>query len=324
MIKIFHVLSFCYFISVALTQVQVPTSVIVVTPTTPLQSSSASFQYPRTTETLVVNVIDTIVVEWQSNFAQSAFLYLWCDNGVPGAPNNRKCKPCLDPTRARYIITNVHLAGAHFQVNTTGTSEISPSSYVDKVKQDWTRPYACHLDLTYEDVYYKGISGPGINVTSFANQEITRTYAYLNTVPPLSPSTMSSGTTMSNTINTSSSPTSNTASQPADSDDKNTGLSAGAAAGIAIGATMGFIALAVLGFMVWRKRKVDKSPPMVHRNDLSMHHDEFFASQSGYKNAYGHQSILAELEPHSTQELPLQGEPQELSGSCIVGSNHNR
>jgi hypothetical protein len=86
---------------------------------------------------------------------------------------------------------------------------------------------------------------------------------------------------------------------------------------------MGLIVLAVLGFMVWRKRKVDKHPPMVHRNDLPMHHDGFVASHSGYKNVHGHQSIVAELEPQSTQELPPQCEPQELSGSCLVGSNHN-
>jgi hypothetical protein len=91
-IFMFHVLSFCYLICMAFAQTQVQTSVITVTPTTPLQSSSASFQYPRETEALVVNVIDIIVVQWQSNFARNAFLYLWCDNGVPGAPNNRKCK----------------------------------------------------------------------------------------------------------------------------------------------------------------------------------------------------------------------------------------
>jgi hypothetical protein len=89
MMSVFRVLSFCYLIRVAISQVEAQTSV------TPLQSSSASFQYPRATESLTVNVVDTIVVEWKSNFPQNAFLYLWCDNGVPGAPNNRKCKPCL-------------------------------------------------------------------------------------------------------------------------------------------------------------------------------------------------------------------------------------
>jgi hypothetical protein len=142
MITIFHVLSSCYFISVAFTQVQVPTRVIAVTPTTPLQSSSASLQYPRTTETLVVNVVDTIVVEWQSNFAQNAFLYLWCDNGVPGAPNNRKCKPCLDPTRARYVITNVISQGHIFKSILRGQMrypQAPTSTKLDKTGRDLTR-----------------------------------------------------------------------------------------------------------------------------------------------------------------------------------------
>jgi hypothetical protein len=93
--SIFRVLSFCYLICIAFAQVEVQTSVITATPVTPLQSSSASFQYPRTTETLVINVVDTVVVQWESNFVQNAFLYLWCDIGVPGAPNYTICKLCL-------------------------------------------------------------------------------------------------------------------------------------------------------------------------------------------------------------------------------------
>jgi LPXTG-motif cell wall-anchored protein len=121
---------------------------------------------------------------------------------------------------------------------------------------------------------------------------------------------VSSGTTMSNTINALSSPTSNVASQPAASSNNDTDLSTGATAGVATGAIIGFIVLAVLGFMVWRKRKVYKLPSMVHGDNSSMHQDEFISSQSRDKDIHGHQNIPAELEPHS--------KPQELPGSYVV------
>jgi LPXTG-motif cell wall-anchored protein len=122
---------------------------------------------------------------------------------------------------------------------------------------------------------------------------------------------------MSNTINTSSGPTSNAASHSEASGNNDTGLSTGATAGIAIGAIIGFIVLAVLGFMLWRKRKVDKSPPRIHGDNSFMHHDEFIASQKAYKGIHGHHNVPAELEPHDTQELPPQNEVQELPGSHV-------
>jgi hypothetical protein len=66
--SIFRIFSFYYLTCVAFAQIQVQTSVVTPTPTTPLLLSSASFQYPRATETLLINVIDTIVVQWKSNY----------------------------------------------------------------------------------------------------------------------------------------------------------------------------------------------------------------------------------------------------------------
>jgi LPXTG-motif cell wall-anchored protein len=122
---------------------------------------------------------------------------------------------------------------------------------------------------------------------------------------------------MSNTINTSSSPTSDAANHSEASSNNNNGLSTGATAGIAIGAIIGSIVLAVLGFMLWRKRKVDKRPPVVHGDNSFMHHDEFITSQKAYKGIHGHYDVPAELEPQATHELPQQNEPQELVGSHV-------
>jgi hypothetical protein len=48
------------------------------------QTPSASFSYPEPSSNLPINIIDTIVVQWQSNF-QNAWLWLWCgpDQGIP-------------------------------------------------------------------------------------------------------------------------------------------------------------------------------------------------------------------------------------------------
>jgi hypothetical protein len=45
-------------------------------------SLSASFTYPPTSPVLGINVLDSIDVEWSSNFAE-AWLYLWCDEHRP-------------------------------------------------------------------------------------------------------------------------------------------------------------------------------------------------------------------------------------------------
>jgi hypothetical protein len=45
-------------------------------------SLSASFTYPPTSPVLAVNVLDSIDVEWSSNFPE-AWLYLWCDEHRP-------------------------------------------------------------------------------------------------------------------------------------------------------------------------------------------------------------------------------------------------
>jgi hypothetical protein len=45
-------------------------------------SLSASFTYPPTSPVLAINVLDSIDVEWSSNFPE-AWLYLWCDEHRP-------------------------------------------------------------------------------------------------------------------------------------------------------------------------------------------------------------------------------------------------
>jgi hypothetical protein len=53
------------------------------------QTSSAAFAYPispqGTTPRLIVNYVDTIIVEWTSDF-QAAWLYLYCVNYNPDDP----------------------------------------------------------------------------------------------------------------------------------------------------------------------------------------------------------------------------------------------
>jgi hypothetical protein len=45
-------------------------------------SLSASFTYPPTSPVLAINVLDSIDVEWSSDFPE-AWLYLWCDEHRP-------------------------------------------------------------------------------------------------------------------------------------------------------------------------------------------------------------------------------------------------
>jgi hypothetical protein len=71
------------------------------------QSSSASFAYPRTTTPLLtINHVDTVVVEWTSNF-QEAYLWLFCGND--------RCRSCPDPFHL--IITDIHDRGEHSRRN---------------------------------------------------------------------------------------------------------------------------------------------------------------------------------------------------------------
>ena len=53
------------------------------------QSSTASFQYPPSSEDLKINYYDAVVVSWTSNFSQ-AWLYLWCVVGQ----STLSCKHC--------------------------------------------------------------------------------------------------------------------------------------------------------------------------------------------------------------------------------------
>jgi hypothetical protein len=59
------------------------------------QSSTASFAFPikptGTVKALTIDVVDTVVLEWTSNF-QDAWLWLFCDTGTPGSPSVKKCE----------------------------------------------------------------------------------------------------------------------------------------------------------------------------------------------------------------------------------------
>lgn len=59
------------------------------------QSSTVSFAYPAeptgTTPMLIMNVVDTVVVQWKSNF-KKAWLRLYCDVGTAGKPQVYQCK----------------------------------------------------------------------------------------------------------------------------------------------------------------------------------------------------------------------------------------
>ncbi|KAH3947237.1 hypothetical protein HBI56_138090 [Parastagonospora nodorum] len=267
------------------------------------QSSSASFAYPRTTTPLLtINFVDTIVVEWTSNF-QEACLWLFCGND----------------------------RWANIRVATSGNTSFSPSIDI-KVPRDWTQAYNCHFDLNYRDSYKSAVNGPIFNITSIASQQTT-TYA-LQSTTALSPSdasrSIATSTTGSNSVNGqpsatnapsismtidgTSQPTASQTDSEALSKSKE-GLPMGEKVGISIGAIAGSIALLALGFMVWRnKRKVDAL-----NSQLSGAQDAGYGFSQNtdallpvWNTGTFKQTVAMELEPEPYRA------PQELEGSNVV------
>ena len=46
------------------------------------QTSTATWLFP-VTDGLIINYIDTVVLQWDSNYA-TPFMQMWCQNGTPG------------------------------------------------------------------------------------------------------------------------------------------------------------------------------------------------------------------------------------------------
>ena len=101
---------------------------------TSTQSPSVSFAYPPAESTgeprLTINVLDTVDVEWVSNYGQT-WLYLWCDEYKPeddGKKVTYRCKYGFTKTRVythqRY---RVHEGGIRFwrrDVQTLGRARV--------------------------------------------------------------------------------------------------------------------------------------------------------------------------------------------------------
>jgi hypothetical protein len=56
------------------------------------QSSSISFAYPPAQPSLTINVVDTVSVQWTSNY-ENTFLYFFCPNGTE---SDIECESCAD------------------------------------------------------------------------------------------------------------------------------------------------------------------------------------------------------------------------------------
>ncbi|KAH7084283.1 hypothetical protein FB567DRAFT_593754 [Paraphoma chrysanthemicola] len=298
------------------------------------QSSSVSFIYPPkptpTTSRLIVDVVDTIAVQWRSNF-QDASLWVYCDESTPGKVAWKKWYNLV--------------------VEPTGNATYSPSRDSD-MNKSWDKPFNCHIDLNWENAAGQGINGPGINITSAAGKVAT-TYSLQATTTSLSSLGAATPTPSSNVspdatpnasqlpsaaspISTTPNPTapadiannSNTSnSSTTTSSKKSSSLSTGAKAGIAIGAILGVLALLALGLFLYRRRRnvtanqqgsfgEDKyAKPqgvavMASDSTLDTRHDRDVGQAPPYQQAMRHEApgkttyAMELLSPVETHELP--------------------
>ncbi|KAJ4300722.1 hypothetical protein N0V90_002810 [Kalmusia sp. IMI 367209] len=222
--------------------------VIAQEESSPTASPSATFFYPkletRGTRRLSINVLDTVVVEWESNFDKS-WLVLYCHEHKP---------------EDNY--TDVMYMWDRYEVKASDKFNYSP---YQKVMNDTTPgvwPYPCFFKLSYNYETQDGIESPPINITSIDNWDVATTFAQAATVvgtttasttgsPATStPSTTGTNTTVSSTTS-SASPTVSETTPPS----PQSGLSSGAKAGIGVGVTGGVLAIAALSYLFYRSQR---------------------------------------------------------------------
>lgn len=295
-------------------------AIFVVAQSSSTQSPSVSFAYPPAESTgkprLTINVLDTVDVEWASNYGQT-WLYLWCDeykDSDNGKLATYLCKQtiCVNSARAQTCI------GFSKEVFASGDTTYRPWDALESDTNNRTGkyPYSCHFDLMWSDQQQQGIIGPSVNITSRAGETVETTFARRatqvgTTTTPTSSSLSSITSSVSQTGSSSSSPTAT--SSPSASGAPATdgsGLSTGAKAGIAIGAVFAVIATAAIGFLFYRNhRKLKELESRAYPQEL--HVEPKGPATEYYRQDY--QPVPpTELEQHDTYEMPTQ--PHELSG----------
>ncbi|KAF9695982.1 hypothetical protein EKO04_006043 [Ascochyta lentis] len=278
-------------------------AISVLAQSSSMQSPSASFAYPPAESTgkprLTINVLDTVDVEWDSNYGQT-WLYLWCDEYKP--EDNGKM------VTYRWFTKEVFASG-----DTTYRPWDALES--DTNNRTGKYPYSCHFELIYSNEEQQGIVGPDLNITSRAGETIATTFArratQVGTTATPTPTSLSSAMSLvSQTASSSSSPTATSSSSPATPSANDNGLSTGAKAGIAIGAIFAVVAVAAIGYLFYRNhRKLRELESRAYPQERNV--EPKTAATEYYRQDY--QPVPpSELEQHHTYELPTQ--PQEMDG----------
>ncbi|KAH6615005.1 hypothetical protein C7974DRAFT_379896 [Boeremia exigua] len=270
------------------------------------QTPSASFAYPpaESTDTprLTINVLDTVKVEWVSNYAQT-WLYLWCDE-----------------YKAEDGGARVTYEWFSKEVFASGDTTYTPWDALESDTNNRTGkfPYACHFDLVYDKNQRSAVSGPNLNITSREGETIATTFGRRATqISTTVPTSTSSSSVTSTVSQTASSGTATNSISPPPSVAKD-GLSTGAKAGIAIGAVFAVIALAAVGYLFYRNHRRIKE---LEARSLPQGTDtEPKATPTEYYRQNYQPVPPSELGQHPTYELPAQ--PQELSG--VEAANKQR
>ncbi|OAL46860.1 hypothetical protein IQ07DRAFT_602934 [Pyrenochaeta sp. DS3sAY3a] len=263
-------------------------------------ASSAVFAYPiapeGTTPRLIVNYVDTIIVEWTSDF-QAAWLYLYCVNYNPDDPG-------------RYILSIK-------PVPTSGNTSYSPGQHLRPQDPEFNLPYDCQFNLNSKDDIDLNVNGPVFNVTSITSQEPT-TYAKLYTTASASstPTPTSSGDrTSGNPAPSTSTPS---ASPTGQNDNGSGGLSPGAKAGIGVGVALGVLALAGLAYFAWRNNRALKAlqanqPVVVPAPAYEEYKSELPAGPETHKAEMPAGPGKTKLENQPPVELPTGGEENKYN-----------
>ncbi|KAF1832287.1 hypothetical protein BDW02DRAFT_581367 [Decorospora gaudefroyi] len=256
--------------------------------------SSVSFLYPPapTAGSLLVNNIDSVYVEWTSNYDDS-WLYFYCHTGVDGKTETIFHEPVPE--------------SGNSTVGLDGQGAL-------QAFDDWSERLRCWFDLNTEDKPAAGAGQVVVSVTSLAAEATTYSPGApeASATPSTSPESSTQGASQTDTtVTATSSATPTTSAAPATSADD--GLSSGVTAGIVVGAVAGVGALAAIGFFFYRRSRQQRN---MRPNMLEMYGNE--EKPYGVGVNHGHQGHAAgnyaSLHEAPIYEAPA-AQPQELYGS---------
>ncbi|KAH7110596.1 hypothetical protein B0J11DRAFT_512482 [Dendryphion nanum] len=266
-------------------------------------SYSVSFAYPTASPRLTVNVRDSIVSEWSSNYGQ-AWLAFYC--------TEYKTSDSGRSVTYRWYRADVFAFGNHV---------VTPWDMIgtDGNNRTGLWPYECYFQLLYERESHRGIMSPRINITSIAGQTVATTWALRATQVSTSSGLLTSTSQASTATSTSDSSTraiipstSTSTLGPTNwnpSEPSNNGLSTGAKAGISVGVIVGVLAIGAMAFYFHRNHRILKAM----ESRLAEQQGNTMAEVSAYGNegaGYQDEYVQRYVQPYQwPQEMDVGGLP---------------